>query len=227
MIDLAEELDSIRGVFSEHRIEFALCGGMVMAIHGFIRATVDLDLLVKAEDIDEIQSTVGSLGYITIGNRTSRIDAASGDTLILDLSVVTGETRDVWNDRRRILWRDKPLSVVSREGLIKLKQLRGSLQDLADVARLPDRDVVQRDRIANETPNSGSQPLSVARESGSRSPAERPVGAPYTVHRQGLRGSLTGRNASGKCVTMKRQPVQKSETMSWRTSPECGWRVRY
>jgi len=138
MIDLAEELDSIRGVFSEHRIEFALCGGMALAIHGFIRATVDLDLLVKAEDIDEIQSTVASLGYITVGNRTSRIAAASGDTLILDLSVVTGETLDIWSDRRRILWRDEPLSVVSREGLIKLKQLRGSLQDLADVARLPD-----------------------------------------------------------------------------------------
>lgn len=137
MFDLAEELDSIRGVFSEHRIEFALCSGMAMAIHGFIRATVDLDLLVKAEDIDKIQSSVASLGYITVGNRTSRIDTPSGDTLILDLRIVTGETPNVWSDRRRILWRDEPLSVVSREGLIKLKQLRGSLQDLADVARLP------------------------------------------------------------------------------------------
>ena len=36
----------------------------------------------------------------------------------------------------------------------------------------------------------------------------------YTRHLQGLRESLIGRNASGKCVMAKRQPVQKS----WRTS---------
>lgn len=138
MFDLAEELDSIRRALSERRIEFALCGGMAMAIYGFVRATVDLDLLVKAEDIDEIQSAVASLGYVTveIGRRGSLPRPAT--RLILDLSVVTRETLDIWSDRRRILWRDEPLSVVSREGLIKLKQLRGSLQDLADVARLPD-----------------------------------------------------------------------------------------
>lgn len=55
MLDLAEELDSIRNALSERGIEFAVCGGMAMAIHGFVRATVDLDLFVRAQDIDALR----------------------------------------------------------------------------------------------------------------------------------------------------------------------------
>jgi hypothetical protein len=138
MFDLAEELNSIRNALSERGIEYALCGGMAIAIYGFVRATVDLDLLVKREDVGVINDAAASLGYIIDAKRASKIDAADGDSLVLDLMVVDDETRQVWNERKVVIWREKPLSVVSRGGLITLKQRRGTLQDFADIDRLPE-----------------------------------------------------------------------------------------
>jgi hypothetical protein len=129
VLDITEELDSIRNALSERGIEFALCGGMAMAIYGFVRATVDLYLLVKPEDVEGVEHVTVSLSHV--------FDTAAADRMMLDLLVVTDETREVWNERQVFFWRDKPLTVVSRDGLIRLKRLRGSLQDLADIERLP------------------------------------------------------------------------------------------
>jgi hypothetical protein len=116
VLDITEELDSIRNALSERGIEFALCGGMAMAIYGFVRATVDLDLLVKADDLDLIEDAASSLGYQVDAHRISRTDAANDDTLSLDLIVVSDETLRVWNERQTVLWRERPLTVVSRDG---------------------------------------------------------------------------------------------------------------
>jgi hypothetical protein len=140
VFDIAEELDSIRNVLSDRGIEFAVCGGMAMAIHGFVRATVDLDLFVQAEDLDAIEDVASSLGYIITARRASKVDA-TGDTMMLDLLLVNADNRGVWSDRQIVIWRDEPLPVVSREGLITLKRLRASGQDLADIERLPTEEI--------------------------------------------------------------------------------------
>ncbi|HEX7678722.1 MAG TPA: nucleotidyl transferase AbiEii/AbiGii toxin family protein [Thermoanaerobaculia bacterium] len=148
MFDLAEELDSIRNILSERGIEFAVCGGMAMAIHGFTRATEDLDLFVRPEDISAIEECVAALGYVIKAHpmnfsggamkirRVSKIDRTDGDTLTLDLLLVTPETAEVWETRTILSWRGGPFPVVSREGLIALKRYRSSEQDLVDIGRL-------------------------------------------------------------------------------------------
>lgn len=141
MLDIADELDSIRNALSDRGIEFAVCGGMAMAIHGFVRATVDLDLFVRSENFDAVESAAFSIGYVLNAQRASKVDATDGDTMMLDLIVVNAENRLVWRDWQVVTWRDKPLSVVSREGLITLKRLRGSGQDLADIERLPAEEI--------------------------------------------------------------------------------------
>src|SRR4029077_12469492 len=128
---------SIRNALSERGIEFAVCGGMAMAIHGFVRATVDLDLLARPEDVDVIKEAVASLGYIIEAESASRVDQTNGDTMTLDLLVVNAQSSHVWKSRQLVNWRDKPLPVVSREGLIALKRVRRGSYDLADIDRLP------------------------------------------------------------------------------------------
>ncbi|MEO8034226.1 MAG: nucleotidyl transferase AbiEii/AbiGii toxin family protein [Acidobacteriota bacterium] len=63
MLDLERELDQIRTALQSGGIEFALCGGLAMAVHGSPRATIDIDLLVLEEDIAPIESAVLPLGY--------------------------------------------------------------------------------------------------------------------------------------------------------------------
>jgi len=148
VFDLSEELDAIRDVLAARGLDFAVCGGIAMAIHGFTRATEDLDLLVRPEEAEAIEEALGVLGYelkskpgiSLIGaikiQRVSKVDGNDHDNLAVDLLFVSPETSDVWNSRDLLTWCDKPLPVVSREGLITLKRLRGTAMDLVDIGRM-------------------------------------------------------------------------------------------
>ena len=42
MLNLLTEFQNIVNSLEEEKIEYAICGGIAMAIHGFLRATVDI-----------------------------------------------------------------------------------------------------------------------------------------------------------------------------------------
>lgn len=67
--------------------------------------------------------------------RVSKI-AEDGEVLSLDFLLVTPHVEDVWETKISIPWRGKMLSMVSREGLIKMKKLAGRHKDLVDVDRI-------------------------------------------------------------------------------------------
>ena len=148
MLDLYEELGAIVAALNERRLEYALCGGLAMAVHGFVRATVDIDLFVPDDQVGAIEDAVGNLGYLIKARpmtfsdgavairRVSKVDRADGDTMILDLLLVTAATAPIWAGREQLTWNGQPITVVSREGLIALKRYRSSSQDLADIERL-------------------------------------------------------------------------------------------
>lgn len=146
MFDLAAEFEAVLAVLAEREIEYAVCGGMAMAIHGYLRATVDIDLLIRPEDEERVYAAVEPIGY-TFRAMPMRLDKGAmeirrvtklveGDPLMLDLLLVTAQSEGVWRNRQTMTWRGKPVSVVSPEGLIALKLSRSSLQDLADIERL-------------------------------------------------------------------------------------------
>ncbi|HEV7488004.1 MAG TPA: nucleotidyl transferase AbiEii/AbiGii toxin family protein [Thermoanaerobaculia bacterium] len=151
MIDLAAEFEAVVSALAEHSIEYAVCGGMAMAIHGLPRATVDIDLLIRAEAEERIYAAVEPLGFRIRANpmhfdqgkmeirRISKIDS-TGDTLMLDLLLVTPAFENVWHERTRIESEFGPISVVSRAGLIELKSGRMSGVDQDDIKRLRDED---------------------------------------------------------------------------------------
>ena len=54
----------------------------------------------------------------------------------LDFLLVTDDVKDVWESRESVSYQGRPMSVVSRAGLIKLKKRAGRPQDLADIYRI-------------------------------------------------------------------------------------------
>jgi hypothetical protein len=65
-----------------------------------------------------------------------------GDPEVLVLGVIevrAGATERAWQTRIDAEWKGHPVTVVSREGLIELKRLGGSPQDLADITLLEER----------------------------------------------------------------------------------------
>jgi len=49
MATLLEELDQITTAFDKGGVEYAVCGGLALTIHGFPRATCDIDVLYFSE----------------------------------------------------------------------------------------------------------------------------------------------------------------------------------
>ena len=134
MLDIVDELRSFVGKLDEHQIEYALCGGMAMGVHGFARATIDIEL-IWAVSLETAMTIARDLGFTIRGKdlsfkdgsieirRISKIDSETGDLLPLDFRLVTSRLRTIWNSRMDAESEGGRLSVVSREGLIELKQL--------------------------------------------------------------------------------------------------------
>ena len=148
MFDLEEEFDAIRTALTARGIEYALCGGLAVGVHGFPRATVDIDLLIRAADEERLYEAVAPLGFQLKARpmsfdggtmqirRVSKIDPGDGEVLMLDLLLVTPAYEHVWDTREQLQWRNHELTVVSRQGLIALKKGRSSDQDLVDIRKL-------------------------------------------------------------------------------------------
>jgi hypothetical protein len=143
---LLEEFANFTETLNRQKIDYAICGGWAMAIHGLPRATVDIDLLVLSENLSQVWKTAESLGYDVEGlplhfgaieiRRISKIDKESKRLFTLDFLLVTDALKDIWESRELIEWEDGKTWVVSREGLIKLKTISGREQDLLDIKKL-------------------------------------------------------------------------------------------
>ena len=156
MLDLFDEFKKLTARFSERHIDYALCGGLALAVYGIPRATIDIDLMIHPESLEAVLKLVRELGYIKealpmrFGNqeieirRISKFDNESGDMLSLDLLQVTPALLPVWESRKEVAWENGTLWVVSRDGLITLKYMRGSGQDLDDIRRLNEESVNER-----------------------------------------------------------------------------------
>jgi len=147
MATLFDELTKLTESFEANGIEYAVCGGLAMAIHGFARATLDIDLLILSEDLEKAYKIGEEHEFDIRGldmsfkeraveiRRVSKIDD-DGEVLSLDLLLVTPKVQDVWESKTKMSLAGRHYSIVSREGLIKMKTLAGRMQDLADIERL-------------------------------------------------------------------------------------------
>ena len=145
MTTLLGEFRAITEALNADGIDYAVCGGWAMAIHGLPRATMDIDLLILGEDLDRVVRVVEDLGYDVSGlplhfdmeiRRVSKISRELKQLITLDLLLVNDSMSDVWATRLQQKWDHGVTSVVSRDGLIKLKMLAGRKQDLADIEKL-------------------------------------------------------------------------------------------
>ena len=148
MIDIYAELKRIINALIENNVEYAVCGGWAMAIHGIPRATIDIDLLISADSLEKVFEIARANDYWLEGlpmsfhdgqieiRRISKIDEETGFVLMIDLILVTPEIKEVWNGKLIKPLENGTVSVVSREGLIKLKTLSGRTQDKADIEKL-------------------------------------------------------------------------------------------
>ncbi len=150
-LDLIAELDALLDRFDKDGVVYALCGGLAVAVHGHPRATMDIDVMVRPEQVALAMATARQLGFdvparkMTFGlregapremQRVSKLDPETNALMSLALIVVAPSLEQIWIDRTVVPWRNRQISIVSRAGLVTMKRLAGRPQDLADLAAL-------------------------------------------------------------------------------------------
>lgn len=137
------DFSDLLSTFNAHRVEYVVVGAHALAAHGLIRATKDLDVLVRpsAENAPRVLAALGAFGaplhdlteqdlqtpglIFQIGIPPVRIDV---------ITVIDGvEFEDAWRSRATASLGGVDVPVLSRHHLIVNKTKAGRKQDLADV----------------------------------------------------------------------------------------------
>ena len=148
MVNLHDELIGLLRALEARGVAYALTGGLALAVHGVVRATEDIDLLVPGEELESVVGVARELGFgietrlaFASGLEIRRLAKVEGDeTLVLDLLRVDATSEEAFRDRIRVRLEGLEVQVVSRRGLELLKLAAGRDQDLADLARLRELD---------------------------------------------------------------------------------------
>ncbi|MEZ6128256.1 MAG: nucleotidyl transferase AbiEii/AbiGii toxin family protein [Planctomycetaceae bacterium] len=148
-MNLKEDLLALTRALNASEIDYAVCGGLAMAIHGFVRATKDIDILIRREDLQRVEALAEAAGFvipagiIPFGTGTSdareifRISKVIDNVVVpLDLMFVAPSLESVWQDRVIADFDGEEVCVVSKEGLAAMKRTAGRPQDLLDIKYL-------------------------------------------------------------------------------------------
>ena len=148
-MDLHHELVQISRAFDENGVEYAICGAIALAIHGVVRATTDIDVLIRRTSLDTALSAVAKEGFrfkaypMTFPDgmeirRVSKLE--EGELLTLDLLIVNKHLENAFSTRQRYTTEWGELSAISRDALIEMKTWAGRPQDGVDIQRLTEVD---------------------------------------------------------------------------------------
>jgi acetolactate synthase regulatory subunit len=147
-MDILNELKTLINKLDEENIDYALCGGLAMAVYARPRATLDIDILIEPNLLETVKRVTRDLGFTLAASpmelhggkirihRISKVEENTAEILALDLLIVTPEIGKAWDDRVEVEWEHGTIKVVSPEGLILLKSFRKSGQDQDDIEYL-------------------------------------------------------------------------------------------
>lgn len=143
-----ETLSRLAQQLSNEKIDYVVIGGMALALHGFVRPTQDIDLLMTREGLDRFTEQMVGRGYVPAfpGARKHFRDSQTGVPIeVITTGEYPGDGKPkavIFPDPARVSVEMGGYSVVNIENLIELKLASGlsaehrRLRDLADVQQL-------------------------------------------------------------------------------------------
>ena len=149
IVNLYEELIAIVRELEAAKLNYAVCGGMAVAIHGLARFTKDIDLLIQREDLKAVRDVVERCGFTLEGGilpmgagepierdifRISKV--IDKELVTLDLLLVNLPLQQAFESREYYEFRGQRLQAVSPAGLYLMKKIAGRPQDIVDLQRL-------------------------------------------------------------------------------------------
>jgi hypothetical protein len=157
-VTLYDELRVVLEALDQAGVEYALIGGLAVAVWGAPRATKDIDLLVLRDDLTRAKEALRGRGFTREAlpfqfkdgcevHRINKVDAA-GNLMTVDLMMVDANLEAAWQGRTRLPLDEREVVVISRQGLIAMKARAARPQDLADIQNLQEIDPVKVEMTA-------------------------------------------------------------------------------
>ena len=147
---LFDELRSVVRALDGAGVDYALVGGLAVAVWGAPRATRDIDLLIQPDSLPRAMAAARECGFTlealpfefrdgTRLQRVSKVDA-DGNLATVDFMLVDRNLASAWAGRVRLPFAGCDIVVIGREALVAMKALAGRPQDIADIQSLKDGD---------------------------------------------------------------------------------------
>jgi hypothetical protein len=147
---LLDELRLVTTALDDAHVDYALAGGLAVAVWGAPRATKDIDLLVQPAALAKAMAAVHQCGFTleaqpfefkdgTSLQRVNKVDH-EGNLMTVDFILVDRNLASAWSSRLRMPFGAGSIVVLSRESLIAMKALAGRPQDIADIQNLHEVD---------------------------------------------------------------------------------------
>jgi hypothetical protein len=150
-MQIIEELYRLTEAFAASGLDYAVCGGLAVAIHGRPRLTVDIDVLVAATDVSRAAQIAASVGFDDVAGwvdlpvnklgiaRLYRLNKISGtEFLTLDLLEADSPDNAIFSDRHAFEVQGRTIQSLSRAALIAMKRESDRTKDRLDVELLHD-----------------------------------------------------------------------------------------
>ncbi len=156
-MNLKAVLTNLIRFFAREEIDFALIGAFALKAYGYMRATQDVDFLVRGKDQEKIGQFLETLGYETLYRSkgfSNHLHQLAGLGRI-DFVYVEGETAEIIfsGTRDLLVLEDLSIPVVRPEHLIALKVFalkndpKRSFREMADIQHLLELPGIDRDEV--------------------------------------------------------------------------------
>ncbi len=137
---------SLLAAFAAAKVEYAVVGGVAVNIHGFVRATHDLDIFIRPTE-ENARAAFGALLALGVPLEGLEPNDLLNDEETLrfgpeedhiDILAAIGEMSfdQVWRNRVEVQVEELSVPFISKADLIANKRQVGRLRDLAEVEEL-------------------------------------------------------------------------------------------
>jgi hypothetical protein len=138
--------EAIARILDESEIDYAIAGAVSLAVHGFVRATEDVDIVITREGLEKFKDTWLGRGYVNLrpGGKAVRDTRHNVKVDFLVTGEFPGDGRPkpvIIPEPRKVSIAGEKYRILSLPALIDLKLASGMtaphrMQDLTDVLRL-------------------------------------------------------------------------------------------
>ncbi len=144
-MDILREAISLSRLLSESGIEWAFVGGVAVGIHGYIRATEDIDIVIKEEDLPKLDELLAQEDYIANPVPVEfsdgfvlyrRVKVRGNDFFTLDVLIPPADFSDLLDKREQGTVSGLKIFVARKEDLIEMKKSAGRRKDIVDIEEL-------------------------------------------------------------------------------------------